>query len=72
MAGEPRYASDYFETLYGYAVHLIEQGKAYVDSLSADEMRAYRGTLTEPGKESPYREPPGRGEPRSVPPDARR
>jgi glutaminyl-tRNA synthetase len=53
--GEPRYASDYFETLFGYAVHLIEQGKAYVDSLSADEMRAYRGTLTEPGKESPYR-----------------
>ena len=53
--GEPRFASDYFETLYGYAVHLIERGKAYVDSLSADEIRAYRGTLTEPGQESPYR-----------------
>jgi glutaminyl-tRNA synthetase len=53
--GEPRYASDYFETLYGYAVHLIERGLAYVDSLSADEIRAYRGTLTEPGKESPFR-----------------
>src|SRR5919204_864801 len=39
--GAPRYASDYFETLYGYAVHLIEQGKAYVDSLSAEEIRAY-------------------------------
>ncbi len=49
------YASDYFEQLYAYAVHLIEQGKAYVDSLSADEIREYRGTLTEPGKESPYR-----------------
>ena len=53
--GEPRYASDYFETLFGYALHLIDHGKAYVDSLSAEEMRAYRGTLTEPGKESPYR-----------------
>ena len=52
---EPRYASDYFETLYGYAVHLIEHGLAYVDSLGADEMRAYRGTLIEPGRESPYR-----------------
>jgi glutaminyl-tRNA synthetase len=49
------YASDYFERLYGYAVELIEKGKAYVDSLSADEIRAHRGTLTEPGKESPYR-----------------
>ncbi len=49
------YASDYFEKLYGFAVRLIEMGKAYVDSLSADEIRAYRGTLTEPGKESPYR-----------------
>lgn len=55
---ELRYASDYFETLYGYARHLIEQGKAYVDSLSADEVRAYRGTLTEPGRESPYRNRP--------------
>jgi glutaminyl-tRNA synthetase len=53
--GAPRYASDYFETLYGYALHLIDSGKAYVDSLSADEIRAYRGTLTKPGQESPYR-----------------
>jgi glutaminyl-tRNA synthetase len=51
----PYYASDYFERLYGYAVHLIENGLAYVDSLTADEIRAYRGTLTAPGKESPYR-----------------
>ena len=54
-AGPPRYASDYFEHLYGYAVHLIRNGLAYVDSLSADEMREYRGTLTESGKDSPYR-----------------
>src|SRR3989441_1647825 len=50
------YASDYFERLYQFAVDLIKQGKAYVDSLSADELRAYRGTLTEPGKNSPYRD----------------
>jgi len=50
------YASDYFETLYQFAVKLIEDGKAYVDSLSPDQMRAYRGTLTEPGKNSPYRD----------------
>src|SRR6516164_8817498 len=50
-----RYASDYFEHLYRFAVELIKQGKAYVDSLTADEIRAYRGTLTEPGRESPYR-----------------
>jgi glutaminyl-tRNA synthetase len=49
------YASDYFDQLYGYAVQLIEKGKAYVCSLSADEIRQYRGTLTEPGKDSPYR-----------------
>jgi glutaminyl-tRNA synthetase len=49
------YASDYFEQLYEYAVHLIRAGKAYVDSLTADEMREYRGTLTAPGRESPYR-----------------
>ncbi len=49
------YASDYFDTLYEYAVRLIKAGKAYVDDLSAEEIRAYRGTLTEPGKESPYR-----------------
>ncbi len=52
------YASDYFEKLYADAVQLIEAGKAYVDELSADEIRAYRGTLTEPGKESPYRNRP--------------
>jgi len=50
------YASDYFEQLFEYAVQLIKAGKAYVDSLSADEIREYRGTLTEPGKNSPYRE----------------
>jgi len=49
------YASDYYQRLYEYAVRLIEDGKAYVDSLSADQIREYRGTLTEPGKESPYR-----------------
>ena len=48
-------ASDYFEQIYGYAVQLIQEGKAYVDSLSAEEIRQYRGTLTEPGRESPYR-----------------
>ncbi|MBM4277768.1 MAG: glutamine--tRNA ligase/YqeY domain fusion protein [Deltaproteobacteria bacterium] len=49
------YASDYFEQLYQFAVQLIKNGNAYVCSLSADEIREYRGTLTEPGKESPYR-----------------
>ena len=49
------YASDYFEQLYEYAVQLIKTGKAYVDDLGADEIREHRGTLTEPGKESPYR-----------------
>lgn len=49
------YSSDYFEQLYQYAVQLIKDGKAYVCSLSPDEIRAYRGTLTEPGKDSPYR-----------------
>ena len=50
------HASDYFEQLHDYAVHLIEAGKAYVDSLSAAEIRAYRGTFTKPGLESPYRD----------------
>ncbi|CAB5127418.1 Glutaminyl-tRNA synthetase (EC [Olavius algarvensis associated proteobacterium Delta 3] len=50
------YASDYFDQLYGFAMSLIRAGNAYVDSLSADEIRKYRGTLTEPGRESPYRE----------------
>jgi len=49
------FASDYFEQLYEWAVHLIETGRAYVDDLSADEIRAHRGTLTEPGTESPHR-----------------
>ncbi|WP_058558025.1 glutamine--tRNA ligase/YqeY domain fusion protein [Thiohalocapsa sp. ML1] len=50
------FASDYFEQLYGFAVELIEQGLAYVCDLSADDTRARRGTLTEPGQDSPYRE----------------
>jgi glutaminyl-tRNA synthetase len=50
------YASDYFEQLCTYALQLIEQGQAYVDSLSAEEIREHRGTLTEPGRDSPYRE----------------
>src|SRR6266540_4338684 len=50
------YASDYFERLYQFAVTLVAQGNAYVDSLSADDMRAYRGTLTEPGRNSPHRD----------------
>jgi len=49
------YASDYFDRLYDYAVQLVKKGKAYACSLSAEEIRKYRGTLTEPGKESPYR-----------------
>ncbi len=49
------YASDYFQQLYEWAIQLIKAGKAYVCDLSADEIREYRGTLTEPGKESPYR-----------------
>ncbi len=50
-----RYSSDYFQQLYDYAVDLIKQGKAYVDSLSAEQIREYRGTLTQPGKVSPDR-----------------
>jgi glutaminyl-tRNA synthetase len=52
------FASDYFERLYQFAVTLIRDGKAYVDSLNADEIRSYRGTLTEPGRNSPYRDRP--------------
>ena len=52
------YASDYFEQLYQLAEQLIRDGHAYVDSLSADEIRQYRGTLTEPGRNSPYRDRP--------------
>ena len=50
------HASDYFDRLYAWAEHLIEQGNAYVDDLPAEEMRRYRGTLTEPGRNSPYRD----------------
>jgi len=53
--GRLYYASDYFDQLYKYAVQLIKNGKAYVDDLTPDEIREYRGTLTEPGRESPYR-----------------
>ena len=49
------YSSDYYQALFDFALHLIDQGLAYVDSLSMDEIRAYRGTLQEPGQESPYR-----------------
>jgi glutaminyl-tRNA synthetase len=52
------HASDYFGQLYGWAVHLVRNGDAYVDDLSADEIREYRGTLTEPGRPSPYRDRP--------------
>lgn len=55
-AGPVRFASDYFDQLYIWAQHLIREGKAYVDDLSPDEIREYRGTLTAPGKPSPYRE----------------
>ncbi len=54
--GEVRWASDYFEQLYNYACDLIQSGKAYVEDLTADEIREYRGTLTQPGKNSPYRD----------------
>src|SRR5690554_142422 len=55
-AGNVRYASDYFDQLYAWAQHLVREGKAYVDDLSPDEIREYRGTLTEPGRNSPWRE----------------
>lgn len=54
--GEVRYASSYFQQLYDWAVHLVEQGDAYVCDLNAEEAREYRGTLTEPGRNSPYRD----------------
>ena len=54
--GEVRFASSYFQQLYDWAVYLVEQGLAYVDDLSPEEAREYRGTLTEPGKNSPYRD----------------
>ncbi|MCD8547017.1 MAG: glutamine--tRNA ligase [Aeromonadaceae bacterium] len=54
--GAVRYSSDYFDQLYAYAVELIEKGLAYVDELSPEQIREYRGTLTSPGKNSPYRD----------------
>lgn len=54
--GDVRYSSDYFEQLYHYAIELINKGLAYVDDLLPEEIREYRGTLTEPGKNSPYRD----------------
>lgn len=55
-AGEVKYTSDYFDTLYDWAIHLIKNGLAFVCDLNAEQMREYRGTLTEPGKNSPFRE----------------
>ncbi|KAE9848471.1 glutamine--tRNA ligase, partial [Escherichia coli] len=55
-SGDICYSSDYFDQLYSYAVELINKGLAYVDELSADEIREYRGSLTAPGKNSPYRD----------------
>ncbi|AYN94253.1 glutamine--tRNA ligase/YqeY domain fusion protein [Pseudomonas sp. LTJR-52] len=55
-AGEERYASNYFDQLYDWAIHLINTGKAYVDDLTPEQAREYRGTLTEPGKNSPFRD----------------
>ena len=55
-SGEVQYASNYFDQLYDWACHLIQHGKAYVCDLSPDQAREYRGTLTEPGKNSPFRE----------------
>ncbi|OYD23109.1 glutamine--tRNA ligase [Oceanimonas baumannii] len=57
-SGDIRYSSDYFEQLYGYAVELIEKGLAYVDELTPEQIREYRGTLTSPGRNSPYRDRP--------------
>src|SRR5690606_33892029 len=55
-AGKERYASDYFDQLHAWAIELIKAGKAFVCDLNAEEMREYRGTLTSPGKDSPFRE----------------
>ena len=55
-SGDVRFASSYFQQLYDWAVYLVEQGKAYVCDLNAEEAREYRGTLTEPGRNSPYRD----------------
>ena len=66
------YASDYFEKLYEFAEKLIEEGKAYVDSRSLEEIRATRGDFYKPGEDSPLPEPHGRREPRPLPAHARR
>ena len=55
-SGAVRYSSDYFDQLHGYAIELIQKGLAYVDELTAEQIREYRGTLTAPGKNSPYRD----------------
>lgn len=55
-SGEVCYSSDYFDKLYEYAIELIQKGLAYVDELTPEQIREYRGTLTEPGKHSPYRD----------------
>ena len=55
-SGEVRYASSYFQQFYEWALHLIDEGLAYVCDLSADDARRYRGTLTEPGRDSPFRD----------------
>ncbi|MFP2768255.1 glutamine--tRNA ligase [Oceanisphaera sp. KMM 10153] len=57
-SGDIRYSSDYFDRLYGYAVELIEKGLAYVDELTPEQIREHRGTLTSPGRSSPYRDRP--------------
>ncbi|ATG74461.1 glutamate--tRNA ligase [Zobellella denitrificans] len=57
-SGDVRYSSDYFDRLHGYAVELIEKGLAYVDELAPEQIREYRGTLTTPGRNSPYRDRP--------------
>ncbi|WP_445399240.1 glutamine--tRNA ligase [Zobellella sp. An-6] len=57
-SGDVHYSSDYFDRLHGYAVELIEKGLAYVDELTPDQIREYRGTLTTPGRNSPYRDRP--------------
>jgi glutaminyl-tRNA synthetase len=64
--GDVHYASDYFDQLYDWAVYLIEHGKAYVCHLTPEQAREYRGSLTEPGKDSPYRRTQRRGKPRLV------
>jgi glutaminyl-tRNA synthetase len=71
-SGEVRYASQYFDQLHDWAVELIKAGKAYVDDLTPEQAKEYRGSLTEPGKNSPFRDRSGGREPRLVRPHARR